>query len=568
MNKSLSNFYNKTKEFFKHNYKILLLFLIVSILNSFATIHLNMIVQSDDQTFHFSRIEELYQTFISGGFQPYIATRTANLLGSAVMSMYPKLGSYYFAILRLIFSNPVTCYNAGMVGISFLTSISCYYSYLSVIKNKLQATTFALIYITSVTFFDYLYSSFDLGNIFSFMIFPIAFAGLYHWLTKSKYKMLACGISLIILSHILCSLFTLCMFAILTLINIKKIDKQKLIALGKAIGLTVLITSSFWIPFMLFDFFSYSKLSPLYEPQLAGIDSYQLFTTVFTNQLNIQYAFSVITVIAIILGFIFYKKLNKLSKYSLWISFLTMLFSSRIVPWNLIDLTPVHYIQFTWRFYIFVQFFGSVLLANLISLLPQNKRKIRIAAISLLYICLAVSSCNLQLQLIKKSEPGLPVKKLLTYKNPYVNYSNVAYLIESPKQYNRMIKYLNVLEYWPINSLKVKNIIFFNSNRIITDKNKYIRTRLAPFNNGISISFKNKKAISKLELPFVLYNKNYTVTVDGKLVETKIGKHDLAELNDVSAGNHKVVIKFKTTLLNITILSLTIIGLVLLFVIK
>ncbi|EEI25595.1 hypothetical protein HMPREF0519_0264, partial [Lentilactobacillus hilgardii DSM 20176 = ATCC 8290] len=67
----------------------------------------------------------------------------------------------------------------------------------------------------------------DIGISFSLIFLPLAFTGLFHWISTGKYKMLTLGISLICLSHVLNVIFVIVTMIIFTLINIQKLSKAK-----------------------------------------------------------------------------------------------------------------------------------------------------------------------------------------------------------------------------------------------------------------------------------------------------------------------------------------------------
>ena len=92
----------------KINILIILLFGIVTTLMTVTFIKLGTIVLNSDGSFHFSRLEELYDNFRSGNMT-FIASHTFNNTGVGTFLFYPSILLYPWVILRLIFS-PVTAF--------------------------------------------------------------------------------------------------------------------------------------------------------------------------------------------------------------------------------------------------------------------------------------------------------------------------------------------------------------------------------------------------------------------------------------------------------------------------
>lgn len=92
----------------KINILTVLLFCAISALLTIAFIRLGTIVLNSDGSFHFSRLEELYDDFRSGS-TAFIASHTFNSTGVGTFLFYPSILLYPWVILRLVFS-PVTAF--------------------------------------------------------------------------------------------------------------------------------------------------------------------------------------------------------------------------------------------------------------------------------------------------------------------------------------------------------------------------------------------------------------------------------------------------------------------------
>ena len=90
------------------NILIMLFFGLFSFLLTLVFIKLGTIVLSADGSFHFSRIEELYDNFRNGKLT-FIASHTFSSTGVGTFLFYPSVLLYPWIILRLILS-PVTSF--------------------------------------------------------------------------------------------------------------------------------------------------------------------------------------------------------------------------------------------------------------------------------------------------------------------------------------------------------------------------------------------------------------------------------------------------------------------------
>ncbi|MYY52687.1 hypothetical protein [Ligilactobacillus salivarius] len=119
------------------NILIMLFFGIFSFLLTFVFIKLGTIVLSADGSFHFSRIEELYDNFRNGKLT-FIASHTFSSTGVGTFLFYPSVLLYPWIILRLILS-PVTSFYVWYGLMLFVTMYIAYYSMWLFEKDRVRA---------------------------------------------------------------------------------------------------------------------------------------------------------------------------------------------------------------------------------------------------------------------------------------------------------------------------------------------------------------------------------------------------------------------------------------------
>lgn len=327
-------------------------FLVFSIMNVILLFRYNWLFGGQDLQFHLQRIDEMTHNLLGGNLNPYLATFNLNQLGSAVMSLYPKLPLYLFAAIRLIVGNPITSFYLGMILTTFLCLWISYAAYHSVRKtDTLGAYIFAIAYALSGLNVTYNFLMADIGISFTIIVLPLVFAGYYHWITAGKYKMLAVGMTLVCLSHVLNIIVTLIALIVFLLVDIKKVTGRKWVNLGKAVGITVLLSSTFWLPALHFG--TSVEMTKPFTFQLNGISLLQYTTAALSN--SIAYGFTIVALVGFVMAIIMYRQLSHFSKEIFWIGIGFVILSSSLFPWHLFQNTPIVLLQFPWRFLILPQ---------------------------------------------------------------------------------------------------------------------------------------------------------------------------------------------------------------------
>ena len=134
---------NKWKNI-KDNMLIICFFGIITPLLTVVFIKLGTIIVNSDGSFHFSRLEELYQDFRNGSMA-FIASHTFNSTGVGTFLFYPSILLYPWVILRLIFS-PVTAFYIWYGLMLFVTMCIAYYSMWLFDKDRIRAIFFGVLY--------------------------------------------------------------------------------------------------------------------------------------------------------------------------------------------------------------------------------------------------------------------------------------------------------------------------------------------------------------------------------------------------------------------------------------
>ncbi|MDO4911960.1 MAG: hypothetical protein Q3960_00210 [Lactobacillus sp.] len=541
-------------------------FIVLACLINFQYIRNFAILGAHDLPFHYQRVNNLIHNIENFNFNPLINTYSFNLIGSAVASTYPNLVIYIWAILILIFQNQVLAYLLLLLLTTFVVLISTYYSFLSVFPDKklegiLSATAFASC--SMIGYYQYI--SGDLGAVWSIGLMPMACAGLYHLITNNKYKMLSLAMSLLVLTHILNTLIVAFTLLIILLINFKKIDSRLIKSLSKAIGITILLTSIFWIKLatiMLSTKIDTPKSLNLLWPMQVNIiwDSITSFTY--------RWDITLIAVLGLVIGLMLFKILPNVLRSCVLTSFIILLLSSALVPWKALEKSPLGMIQWVARILIFPELIGCIVFSFVLLQIFKNKlAKYKTWAFCVLFLAILGINFSIQTQFYDFSKDDTELNQMWTGSNPLPTRDDRrSYKLINNDQINSILWYIDATDYLPVKTLKVYNKIVYPFNMSINAKNKTaFKVDAVAKPDGSTLKFDANKNYKEVELPFVLYNKMYKVTLDGKPVKTIIGKHALLQLNNVRKGHHTVEVVYsniKLTMIKLVSAILFVIGLI------
>lgn len=500
---SNGSFGSRVVLFIKKYWLTAIAFLAFSVINVIMLFRYHWLFGGQDLQFHLQRIDEMYHSLINGNWNPYLATFNFNQLGSAVMSLYPKLPLYLFAIIRLVVKDAITGYYLGIILMTFLGLWVSYAAYHSVRKaDSVGAYIFAIAYELSGLNITYNFLSADIGISFTYLILPLAFAGYYHWVTAGKFRMLATAMTIICLSHVLNTLITVLALVIFLIVDIKKVNRQKLLNLGKAVGITVLLSSSFWVPALHFG--TSIKMTKPFAFPLNGINLLQYTTAALSN--NITYGFTIVA----LLGF-------------------TYLFSS----------------------------IGSALLKRV------PKRTYQLGILSILTLVVLGLSLNSQAGRVNFERKSPEIKADLypdSNQMPLVQ-GIFWYRVTNLRQYRHMMTYLPVTDYLP----KMSDDMFktLAMQRAIQDNNPAVNIPVLSksHSKGKKMNVDIGTPIKSLALPFVIYDRHYTVTLDGKRYPVKVNQNHVLTINHLSVGEHTIRVSYHNDGLTAIICGLTLLGL-------
>lgn len=238
---------------------------------------------ADDICYHLIRIEGIKDAMRDGQFPAYIYPEGLNGYGY-LNSMYPYLFLYIPAFIRLFGVSIAASYKT----LIFLCHLACafitYGSMKSIYPKRAAALAVSVLYCLCTYRFTNFYARGAVGEALAMTFFPLLLAGLYHVLTGNhkKWYLLALGMSGLLQTHILSAMLGALICALGGIVFFTQaIRKERILAIAKAAGATVLWNLWFLVPFLYYyknanfrlsavDYSTYSESSLLLS-DLAGI---------------------------------------------------------------------------------------------------------------------------------------------------------------------------------------------------------------------------------------------------------------------------------------------------------
>lgn len=363
---------------FKRGILLGLFFLFFSILFVFPLMKHGVLFYGDDMAYHINRINEIVANFKHGNYFPVIYTHYFRQIGYPLNIFYPWLTLIPFAIFRLTIQNPVTAIYIGIIFYTFLTFILMYW-----IGRKFLSTPatliFSLLYIYSGYRTIDIYARFAVGEFLALTFLPLCFYGFYEILygDRKYWPAFTIGSTLVVLSHLLSAFIVVFFLGIIFLVSLYWLKQRwQRVCTFLLSGILALFSSAiFLLPFIgqeLFQKFaqpSPATLIPKSLPTLISASLSNNFNRVPDQGIyNIGFALLMV----IILGLVYFKKLDFKYRIIYLLGTLTFLASSNIFPWNLAQPTFFNVIQFPFRLLILPTLLLSLSGAKIFELIWQD----------------------------------------------------------------------------------------------------------------------------------------------------------------------------------------------------
>lgn len=495
----------------KKNELIVLFFIIFSMIICFSYLN-DTFFLLDDMPFHLNRISDLRDNLINGKFLSTISDKTLNGYGYANSFFYPDLFLYFPTLLNLIGFSLLTSYKIFIYLLTVATMLIAYISAKKLFslkyQDKVNSVKFGIIFSILYTTFPYrlinVFYRGALGEILSTIFLPLVLWGIYEILEnkdKSKWQVLAIGMTGVIYSHVLSVLMFSFMILIICLFNYKKaIAKQVFINLCKATFLTLGLTAYF--------------LFPLIEKFISQDYYFQVFNSLGKPSQNAFKLLNSPNQILLLIGNILFflmlmlvnkkvlskkEKINRNIAYLMEVSLCLMIAMTNLFPWSIAEKIPfISQIQFTWRLFLFVSLFFILGLSKIIHI-SFNKKKGYLLSIIIAVIFLSTFGFS-------------PYEKeAIVYKN-----------------YNNEVKSIGFGEYLP-DTFNIK-YIYDKGFSITAINGELISSSIYKEKGDFIGSFEVENNHTDLELPITFYN-GYKITLNESEIDYQKSSNGLIQIN-------------------------------------
>ena len=243
----------KIKKLLNEN-KILLIVAIFIVFTVFMPDTQGELVVGDDYEYHLSRIQSVSDSLKQGIFPVKIHAQMANGYGYASGIFYSNFFIYIPAILNLLGFHIITSYKIFILFMIIFAFVISYFSLVNMTGDKKSALIGVIVILLSRNIIFNLYHRFALGEFLGFIFILPIISGMYDFVYKDFKKpwLLILGFCGVIHSHIITTVLCIIFCVLFFLINLKYISKdwKKVIKLIISAMIVLLLTASFWIPFL------------------------------------------------------------------------------------------------------------------------------------------------------------------------------------------------------------------------------------------------------------------------------------------------------------------------------
>lgn len=349
-------------------YLLIVLYLLLSIVMTAVINTKGIIWGGDDMVYHVGRLISLKSSFQSGVIIPNISTSNFGMIGYGINLFYPWITLIPMVLISLVVHDPVTAYYVGIAFFMFVSFLISHYAMLRFSHSNIQAIIFSIIYsLANYRLID-VFSRADLAEYVATVFLPIAFLGFYETFFRDyhKWPILAAGMSLLLLSHVLTTVIVAFFFVIILVCCwfMAHDYRARLKATVAAIIACILGSAIFLFPFLSEVLYQkYQQPSPYI---LKGKDTVKLLYSSLINNADRSidgniYNIGVVLLIALVLGIFFFKSFNKTYRSIYLLAVLSFVMVMDIFPWAIFQKTPLNIIQFPFRFLLITTLLLSVI---------------------------------------------------------------------------------------------------------------------------------------------------------------------------------------------------------------
>ncbi len=351
---------NKKKEFQSHlkYLAVVILFAVLCGIPFLIAAVRHSYVSGDDILTHMQRVEGMLSSFRAGHIPARLHLSTLHGYAYGMGFFYPQLLLLIPLLMRLLGMNFILSTNGFLVLINLLTGFSTYFCVFRITKSKLGAVCASAAALFSYYRLADLFYRGSIGETTVFIFTPLLILGIYETFQSKKTGMIwtIIGLTGILYSHLFSFLFTVLILSVFLLVSSYIWIKNKTIrkSLVVSIGISILLTASFWLPF-LEQYFSVDILAKTgnpvspYRPAVPFLSTLRIISY-WWRDLPSHFCDPIFLTYPVFLISLFFEKKNNsaFSVILVLIGSAGFFLSSDLFPWEQFE--SIHrVIQFPWR---------------------------------------------------------------------------------------------------------------------------------------------------------------------------------------------------------------------------
>ncbi|NCB33954.1 MAG: hypothetical protein EOM64_08780, partial [Erysipelotrichia bacterium] len=245
-------------------------------------------INGSDTSFHINRIISLSESIQNGDIYPRVFWNQNYQFGYGSPMFYSFFFLYIPALFHLWGMAILDTYRCLLYLIAFFSAFTMYMLSNKVSKNEPSAWISALLYLFNPFFYSNVYKRGAVGEELAYIFIPVVLLAAYElFYTRKKNngcQLLMIGFSGLLLSHNITFLIMIGLFAVIALINIRKLVKKPrmLMIIFLAAGSTIALTA----------FFSFPMLEQLSQHAYRISNYFSSDNTMASAAMNLQNLFS------------------------------------------------------------------------------------------------------------------------------------------------------------------------------------------------------------------------------------------------------------------------------------
>ncbi|GHU40892.1 membrane protein [Clostridia bacterium] len=384
---------NPIRSFGKNRKEVCVLVGILMVFVVFVCV--NRLPQGHDMGFSFLRIHSIALEMANGKFWP--VHYYSNLpFGGAIPLFYPDWFLFFPGLIEWLGLSTYHAYKMFVILCVIAMALSMYVSANIILRDKKAALFAAIAYFTASYTITNAFIRCALGELQSMIFVPLAFAGLYAILYQKntrKWLLLPLGMTGLLGCHLLGTMMTAFILALFVVLSYRKITWRVMADLAKSVLLTIVLSATFVFPFVE-QMLSVHGTQITAQSRVAGVAhralplDWHLFTINhgMINDIASWRPPGIGLLLPVVLLFCFLgcwklkskkQKIENKAPLFLLLALLSLVFTTNIfLPYGWFD-KALGFLQFPWRFLVFVTMFTAIAAAAVYQLVKENRTMYR-----------------------------------------------------------------------------------------------------------------------------------------------------------------------------------------------